>query len=813
MRNYFISTIRHLQRYRLFTALNIFGLAIGISACWVIFRIVNHEFSYEKYLPNKDKIYRVVSGFIFDEKESYNGGVSAPLYESVREQVPGIELAVQLNQQRFLSVEVKDPSGDPVNFDDPEGMAATDTFYFNMVNYDWVIGNKNAAFSDPFNVVLTESRANEYFPNKTPEEVYDQTIVYYGFRDTITRVVKGIVKDLVYPTEFSSREFYPLQNTAYELSDWTNTNGSDKLYLQLEAQTDPDIVIKDIDAILSQKTDEWRNQTSNQFKFKRWLEIIPLAESHFSTYIHENVRKASKPLLFGLIGIAFFLLILACINYINMSIASIPQRAKEIGVRKTLGSKKSQLIWQFLSETMTTTILAGVFSLGFSYLGFEYLKGIIPEGIAPFGNTAQFVVFILLLGVCVTAIAGLYPGWLITKVKTINVFKNTSLKKNVTGFSLQKSLIVFQFIIALIFISSALIVGKQLRYSIRADMGFDKEAVLLVEIPWKLSRDKKYDDKQFPLYQELKSIPGISKISLGSPPLDNGYSSSQYEYKEEGKEPVRRQVFRKWVDTSYMDVYDMKLLAGRNLNPSDTTNEYVLNETAVKAFGFSNPEEAIGKLIGSSEEKFPVVGVIKDFHAQDFHSEIEPLALESDKSSLNTFNIKLASNSSEWQNTIKNIERKWAEFFPPESFTYQFYDESIEEMYKQEMQMGTLINLATIISILISCLGLFGLAMLTVFQRTKEIGIRKVLGASVSDIISLLSKEYVQLVVLALIISAPIAWYVMQKWLEKFAYRINIEWWIFLIAGMGALIISLLTVSFHAIKAAIANPVNSLRSE
>ncbi len=810
---YFTSTIRHLQRYRLFTSLNILGLAIGISACWVIFRIVNHEFSYDKHLPNKEHIYRVVSGFIWDGKESFNGGVSAPLYESVREQVPGIDHVVQLNQQRFLSVEVRDPSGNRINFDDQEGMAATDTAYFNMVRYDWLIGNSITALNDPNNVVLTKSRAEQYFPRQTIEEIYDKTITYYGYRDTITRVVKGVVNDLEAPTEFTSQEFYALPKVTYELSDWTNTNGSDKLYLQLKDQTNPEIVIKDIDAILSRKTQEWRSQAAIDFEFKRWLEIMPLKESHFSTYVDENIRKASKPLLMGLIGIAFFLLVLACINYINMSIASIPQRSKEIGVRKTLGSNKAQLVGQFLSETMATTLLAGVLSIAFTYLGFQLLTGIIPEGITPFGHVTQFGAFIIILGVFITILAGLYPGWLITKVKTVNVFKNSSLRRNNRGFNLQKSLIVFQFTIALIFISTALIVGRQLRYSIHSDMGFNKEAVILVEVPWKLSRDQQYDKKQFPLFQELKTIPGIANISLGRPPLDDGYSSGQYQYKEDGKEPVKRQIFRKWVDTSYIGVYDMSIIAGRNLTPSDTTNEFVLNETAVQALGIPSPREAIGKFIYNGDEKYPVVGVIKDFHARDFHSEIAPLALLSDKNNLSTFNIKLSTNSADWQSAIQAVESKWAEFFPPEYFTYQFYDESIELMYEQEKQMGTLVNLATFISILISCLGLFGLAVLTVFQRTKEIGIRKVLGASISDIISLLSKEYVLLVGIALIIASPIAWYVMQKWLEQFAYRIEIDWWIFIIAGIAALVIALLTVSFHALKAALSNPVNSLRSE
>jgi ABC-type antimicrobial peptide transport system permease subunit len=296
--------------------------------------------------------------------------------------------------------------------------------------------------------------------------------------------------------------------------------------------------------------------------------------------------------------------------------------------------------------------------------------------------------------------------------------------------------------------------------------------------------------------------------------MSTSYSSSGYEYATEGKEPVTRQVFKKWVDTAYIKVYGIKLLAGRNLRPSDTTNEFVINETAVKAFGFKSPEEAIGKFIGQSHEKLPIVGVVKDFHLQDFYNSIDPMAFESEKDNLTNFNIKLESaNPSQWQATLKAVEKKWYQFYPPESFSFKFYDQTIEGMYEQEMHLAKLVNLATGIAIFISCLGLFGLAVLTAFQRTKEIGIRKVLGASVSRIVRLLSKEYLILVIVAIVLATPIAWWGMNKWLQDFAYRIELKWWMFVLAGIIGIVIALVTVSFQAIKAAVANPVESLRTE
>ncbi len=822
IRNYFTTTFRHLWRHRLFTSLNIIGLAISISACWIIYRIVAYEYSYEHGLPDKNKIYRLVSGFVFDDKESYNGGVSKPMYQGIREQLTDFDYVVPVFGQWVVSVEVNNLSGKPLIIEDNSfKIVSTDTAYFSMLPYHWLAGNQATALRAPESVVLTESRAKRYFPGERPKDIINKTITYYSYADTVQRTVTGIVTaDFSEPTEFTAQEFFPLPAKAYKMNEWTNTNGTDKLYLQLKKDANPLTVVTRIDTLASQKVRIFDNKEGDSFKLKeRWFELMPLSESHFSTYINEwsgdsTVRKANKKVLYSLMGIALFLLLLACVNYINMGVASVPRRAKEIGVRKTLGSNKAQLISQFLFETVLITILAGVFSILLSRLGLWILKDIIPPGVTLISNTWEVAGFIIVLATSVAVLGGLYPAWLITKVQAINVFKNTSLRtKNSSGFSLQKVLIVFQFVIALIFISSAIIVGKQLHYLLKTDMGFNKDAVVLVNIPWKYSSNKKYENKQFALMPELKAIPGIQNISLGTEPMSDNYSSSTYEYKPEGKEPISAQVFKKWIDTAYINLYGMKLLAGRNLNASDSSSEIVINETAVKEFGFKSPHEALGKFIGQEVEKFSIVGVVKDFHTQNFYTGIDPLAFGRIKDNLTTFNIKLENDPSQWQKTLKAIEKQWYQFYPPESFSFKFYDETIEQMYQQERQMAKLIELTTFISIFISCLGLFGLAVLTATQRTKEIGIRKVLGASVSDIAQLLSKEYIVLILIAIIISIPVAWMAMDKWLQKFAYRITIEWWMFLLAGLIAIVIALLTVSSQAIKAATANPVKSLRTE
>ena len=813
---YLKNALRHLWRTRLFTSLNIFGLAISISACWIIFRIVNFEFGYDRGLPNKEKIYRVISGFVFDEKESYNGGVSKPIYQGVRAEITSLDHVVPVMGKWVNTVIVNTDKGRPLSFENPSGMAATDTSYFNMIQYKWIVGNKLTALNAPENMVLTESRAKKYFPGLNPEEILHRTLTYYSVRDTVQRTITGIVADLKSPTEFTTQEFFPLPVKAFDLAEWTNTNGSDKLYLQLRDGVKPNYVLSQIESLVKNKTAEFEQKNTNHFKFKRWYELMALKDVHFATYIEDQgVHKMSRKLIYGLMGIGLFLLILACINYINMSVAAIPFRAKEIGVRKTLGSSHSQLIAQFLTETILTVLVAAIFAQVFSLFGFWILKDIIPTGIDPFAGTVELIAFILAISIVCTVLAGLYPSWLITKVKTINVFRNFSGTKNSNQkFSLQKALIVFQFVIALVFITCTLIVGYQLRYTLSSDMGFDKDAVVLVDIPFKILVDKKYTNKQFVLINEIKKIPGIQSVALGDPPMSNGYSSSQYEYKPEGKDPINRNVYKKWVDTAYLNLYGMKLLAGRNLRASDTTNEYVINETAMHAFGFKSPEEAIGKIIGQDDSKFPIVGVVKDFHLQNFYKTIDPMDFESEKDQLNTFNIKLKNvPHSQWPSILNSVGEKWAQFYPSETFAYKFYDETIAEMYEQERHLSKLVNLATGIAIFVSCIGLFGLAVLTAFQRTKEIGIRKVLGASVGGIVQLLSKEYLVLVIIAIFIATPISWWAMHKWLESFAYRIQIAWWMFVLAGIMGILVALFTVGFYALKVAKANPVKSLRTE
>lgn len=804
--------LRHLWRNRLFTELNVLGLAIGISSCWIIYRIVDHEFSYDAQLPDKENIYQLVSSFSRDSKMA---GVGAPLYQGIRAEIPGVE-AVPVFFQFVNQAESFRENKEVFVKEDPQYIVATDVSYFNMLPYTWLAGNKDKALTAPESVVLTESRAKEYFPRISLDDILGQTITYYG-EDTVQRTVTGVVADFHQPSEFIAQEFFTLVERAYELYMWTNTNGSDKLYLQFRSDTDVQASLALINDLELRYYEALEQERGNEMKRGKTYELIPIDEVHFATHVGDyfGVTKTSKPVMRGLIGIGVFLLILACINYINMSTAQIPERAKEIGVRKTLGGSRKDLISRFLGETAITAFAASFLAAILSWLGFGLLSDIIPAGVTPQGEFHVYLVFTLGLVLLITLCAGLYPSWLITKVKTVSVLKNFNPTSLSTRFSLQKVLIVFQFFIALVFIISTIIVGTQLRYTLKADMGFNKDAIVLVNIPWKYERDPQYQNKQFTLLTELSNLPGVENVSLGTAPLSSGNSSSPFEYISKDENIEERQLAKKWIDTAYLEVYQLELLAGRNIYPSDTLSEYIINESTAKAFGFIDPQEAIGRFIGQrGNNKYPIVGVVKDFHTLDFYEPISPLVLMNEKFNMLTFNIKLDSQDpSRWQATLKNIQEKWDGFYPANAFQYSFYDETLQALYQQERQIARLINLATTITVLISCLGLFGMATLITFRRTKEIGIRKVMGASIAGIVALLSSEFVKLVCIAILIASPIAWWAMNNWLEDFAYRIEIKWWMFAVAGLAAVIIAVTTVSFQAIRVAVANPVKSLRSE
>lgn len=819
MSNRLKTTVRHIWRNKKFTVLNMIGLSIGISACWMIYRINSHEFSYEEGISDLENIYRIVTQYERDGNTERSGGTAPPLYQGIHDELTGWKQVIPLSYQWIEAAEVRRSDGSVFSKVEADDVVRTKPEYFEMVPHRWLAGSMRTALSAPDQVVLTESRAREYFPDTPLEEILGKQITYFQ-GDTLIHRVSGIVGDLTFPSEFRGKEFWAMENRDFRSGEWTNTNGNDKVYVQLDQKINPGGFLKQVQDMSDNKRDAFARENDIIMSRTKSYELLPLQDSHFATHVKDlGFEKMNVRVLYGLMGIGGFLLLLACINYINMSVAQIPQRSKEIGIRKTLGSSPVGIIGQFLLETMLTVLLAVMVSLVWSSLGFMLLQDLLPPGVHIDLQWESFALFAVLIIVLLTFVAGLYPAWLITKVKTVEVFKNQFLTMGKGHrVSLQKVLIVFQFTIAIAFALCAIIVGTQLRHTLKSNLGFDKEAVVHIEVPFRYwYNNPVYANKHLALADELEKQPGIAKLSLGTPPLSNGYSSSPFSAKGNDSDPFEVILYKKSVDEKYIDLYDIRLLGGRNLRNDIGAKEVLLNESAVRTFGFNNVEDALGRTIGPrTNEEYLVVGIVEDFHTQDFRTSITPTILLPSRLGGNdyTFNVKLVGQaSSEWVKTLKAIEDSYASIYPRESFAYTFYDTTIQAMYEKERNLGRLINIATVITILISCLGLFGLATLTAFQRTKEIGIRKVLGASVAGIVTMLSKDFVKLVCLAMIIASPLAWWAMNTWLDDFVYRIAIEWWMFLGAGLLAILTALLTVSWQAIRAALANPVDSLRDE
>ena len=821
IKNYFTIAVRNFRKNKIFALINISGLAIGISAALVIYLIVQFEFGFEKFRKDGDRIYRVVSEMTFPGDVKYkNSGVPMPMPNAVRADLTGIETASHFVTTYDFKVAVPFAgSQSPAIFKKQTNIIYADEFYFLMFEYDWLAGSRQTALKDPFQVVLTEERAKTYFGNLAANDIIGRQIIY---NDSIKITVSGIVKDPAEKaTDFRFKEFISMgtvMNTGLKNhfggDEWGSVNSASQLFVKLKEGTKPEQLNSQFAGLRKKYTNkklDQKDDTANHLQ--------ALADIHFNDeYDAFEQRQAHKPTLYGLLVVAVFLLLLGCINFINLTTAQASQRAKEIGIRKTLGSGKRHLIFQFLSETFILTLIATILSIIMSPWLLKIFSAFIPPEISfSFINQAHVWVFLTVLVLLLTLFSGLYPALVLTRFKPVIVLKNqlnTDLAQSRKVW-LRKTLTVTQFVIAQFLLIATLMVSKQINFSLNKDLGYKKDAIVYFSTPWDFSSGK-MDNSRFALIEKIKTIPGIEKISLASAaPAHQGAASGTMKV-DNGKKEVELMVETVNADPEYFDIYKLKLAAGKWPEQSDTLKEYLINETYARALGFSVPAEAIGKLVDRREKKIPIVGILADFHTKSTHEPIKPIVYSSVRNNSYTIHLALKSEAGspgQWKETLTKIEKEFKGLYPEEDFTYHFFDETIASFYKKEKDISRLLNWSAGLCIFISCLGLLGLVIYTTNTRTKEIGIRKVLGASVTQIVSLLSKDLVLLVIIAFIITVPIAWLIMNKWLQDFVYRTQISWWVFVICGAGMLFISAALLAIRTVKAAIANPVKSLRLE
>ncbi|MGN6401464.1 MAG: FtsX-like permease family protein [Flavisolibacter sp.] len=806
--SYFKIAFRNVWRNKTFSVINIFGLAIGISASLVIFLIVQYDFSFDKFEKGSDRIYRVVT--------QNDARVPSQLVNAIQNEVPGLDVAAPLNRwdSYEINVSIAKP-GDVKNLvvlNVPNIVFADDN-YFELINYEWMSGSPEYSLSQPYQTVLTEQSAKRFFPGLSIDDVVGKEIT---FNDTVHTIVTGIVQNLKHNTDFNFQIFVS-RATEKALIRRALRNEehlpASVLFIKLSKNTNPQQITKQIANVYKLHA---KPSSNGHFNLNYGLE--PLSNLHFSKLYEGDSapEKAYRPALYGLMAVAGILLLLACINFINLTTAQSSQRAKEIGIRKTLGGSRKQLIFQFLSETLILTAIATLISVFFAPLLLQAFSGFIPQGIHFDIKQWGVILFLVITTVLVSLFSGIYPAFILSSYKPVTVLKNQGpiISGNTRQLFFRKTLTVSQFIVAQFFIIATLIVGRQIHLELNKDMGFKKNAIIYFGTNF---RDTSTAKRQI-LLQKFKAIPEIANVSLaGFPPSSDLGPGFSIEYKN-GKEEKDIQVKMKPADTNYLNLYNIKLLAGTNLPYSDTINSLVINEKCSQMLGFKNPQEAIGKNIETnmSRGKIPIVGVVRNFIQGSLHDEIMPLILFNDRSMELTFNVALQSENAEgtvWKSAIAKIAKSFKEIYPETEFEMHFLDESIAKYYTAERNLSILLKWSTGLAIVISCLGLFGLVIYTTNQRTKEIGIRKVVGASVSQIIALLSKDFLKLVFIGFVIAIPIVWLAANKWLQNFAFKINLTVWLFITGGLIILLPVLAILLLRTYKAATANPVDSLRSE
>ncbi|WP_340156356.1 ABC transporter permease [uncultured Winogradskyella sp.] len=814
IKNYFKIAWRNLMKHKVFSLINVIGLTIGLSASFVIGLIIYYDASFDTFHKDKEQIYRVVSDFYSPDGEFSVSGVTLALEDAIKDN-SNFETVSGFYIERPSKVENRENGSE---FKWPNFVIFTNANYFKIFNYKFLAGDTTDLLSNPNNVILTENRASDYFPNTSPSDIIGKTLVY---NDSLNVTVTGIVENFKERSDFVFEEFisYPtLLNTRLRENiiskDWNNTNDASQLFVKVASNANLSSIQKRFDDLAKEHQDE----DSKKYGEEQVFSLQSLSDIHFNQRygIYDwSKGQANKSLLINLSLVALFLLVLGCINFVNLNTAQASQRAKEIGIRKTLGSTRKQLIIQFMGETFLLVIVSALLSILLSKSLINVFSDFVPEGLSfELFKTPVIIFGIIVLLLLVTFLSGFYPALILTRYNTVSVLKNhTAIGEN--KVKLRKYLTVFQFSIAQVFIIATLLVGRQITFLLETDMGFKTDAIVSVFSP----RAEREISKKEIYAEKLRAIPEIKEISVGgTPPASISTNSTTVTYND-GVNEINSDLQFIFGDINYSKVFELDILAGRTIR-NDTVKELVINETCMRKLGFKNPEDAIGKTVMLSDQSIPIVGVMADFFQRSLKSDVKPMALRGDWhrpdwSQFQAIHVALQSESSEGlQSTLVKIEDAYKSVYSEsDDYRIEFLDETIQNFYNREQKISRLLNWATGLSILISCLGLLGLVIYTTNRRVKEIGVRKVLGASLLQINTLLCKEFLILVAVAFVIASPIAWYGISHWLQDFAYKTNISFWVFLVSGLAMLFFAFLIISIKTLQAANANPVESLRSE
>lgn len=805
-KNYIVTAVRNLIRNKVYTFINVFGLALGISTALVLFKIVIHEQSFDKHQSNYENLYRFVKKVESPNKVELEAGMQNPVALSFKNDFPDLGIPVRTFGIGSSQLTINRADESLQHFEQKDGIAFVDSTFFQLFDYKFELGNASSALSEPKSVVISEALVQKLF-GKTVRDFESVIGEKIRLNDALDVYITGIVAN---PPSNSSVPFHMLINYEsiveifdfYQPESWSSTSSNANVYFLMAEG----VTTEQVDDALASMADKYIKDTDSKSTFF----VQPFSEVHFHPEFDGSPTSAvDEDFITIPIAIAIFLILTACINFINLSTALAIKRSKEVGIRKVLGGKKQQLIFQFLGETFFITFISVLISLGGAELMMTNMETLIGYNLSL--NLFQdgfLVIIIVAITIVVTLLAGLYPSFILAKLKPVLALKSKGQSGLSVNVNTRRALVVFQFVISQVLVVCTLIVMAQMKYFESQELGFRKSAIINFPLPTNES------EKLEPLRNELFEFAGIEKVSFNfSSPLSDNNIGSTFGYaplEMEGAYDVAYKV----IDDNYLDLYEIKLLAGRNFNKNDTLGVAIITEAVMKLMLIDNPEDAIGKKIesGFSGPK-TIVGVINDFHTSSLKYKLEPVVFVTYNGYFYEGAVRFEGSAGQLNNLISAIEKAWVKQYPNVLFDYTLFSESIMKNYSEEASMMNLFKVFSGIAILIGCLGLYGLVAFLASQKTKEIGIRKVLGASVNQILTIFSKELVILIAIAFLLASPFAYYFMNQWLSGFEYRISINGQVFFLGIGFTLLIAGLTTGMRSFKAARANPVDSLRSE
>ncbi len=818
IKSYFKTAWRNIKKNKVFSLINIVGLSIGMAACLLILQFVNFELSYDQFNKNVNDLYRVSNDRYQNGKLIQHGTITySAIGKAMQDDYPEVinHARVEPLGSSIISIDTKKFSH--------QAIIGVDNSFLTMFSYPLLAGNEKNALTDPHTAVLTATTASNFFGIKNNDfsEVLGKTIIVG--KDSTPYKITGICRDvpenshLQFDILSSYATIYSGQNS-FKQADYDFTVSNFWHYIQLRPGTD----YKTLQAKLGAFSDRHFQGNKISGSVEKFF-LQPLAKAHlYSDFEYEIGKTGSATVMWGLLIIACFIIVIAWVNYINLSTARSAERAKEVGVRKVTGATNGQLIRQFLTESLIVNIIALALAFGFVFIFQELFNKLIQHNLSlsmllqkSLGGYS-ITIGLLTLMLAGIFISGFYPAFVLSSFKPILVLKGkfTASKK---GIVLRKGLVVGQFAVTIALIIGSFVVYKQIRFMSKQELGLNINQVMVVNAPYFNNFDSSFITKENSFKMELRKIANVKNVATSNTLVGGEMSRAFDVHRTDDVSGNHYTVRNMGADFDFLDLYDIKLLAGRNLSKEDYNSDYnklhniLINASAVKLLGFSSNEDAIGKSISLYNKDWVVIGIMNDFHQKSLRYPLEPIVLQPFYGTRNPISIKV--NTGDLTATIADIKAKYTAFFPGNLFDYSFLDTRFNAQYENDQLFGKAFSLFAGFAVLIASMGLLGLSLFATTQRIKEIGIRKILGASIPNIVLLLSKDFIWLVLIAFLLASPVAYYVMHSWLQDFAYRINIEWWVFAIAGLLSVTIALATISFQAVKAAMANPVKSLRTE